>query len=230
MGPDLAGLMSRVPSRAWAMDFIKNPAAMIAKDAYAKELRAKYALEMTAFAHLGDRVIDDLLDFIEAGGPGLSVKKVRESTPADIELGRMLFTGEKAFASGAPSCISCHTSGEIGGLGGGTLASAMGAMHPDLSGAAQRSGGENGLRSALASPQFMVMNRVFADTPMNEDEVVAVAAYLTDVGKRAGKEDSMAGSFALWGVLGAALLLVLMDILWLGRFRGVRKALVGDQS
>jgi mono/diheme cytochrome c family protein len=230
VGPDLAGLFSRVPSRAWAVEFIKNPSAMIAKDEYAKALRSKYALEMTGFAHLGDRVIEDLLDFIEAGGPGLAVKKVRESTPADIELGRRLFTGESAFASGAPACISCHTLGEIGGLGGGTLASAIGARHPDLSGAAQRSGGENGLRSALAAPQFMVMNRVFADTPLNEDEVIAVSAYLTDVGKRAGPTDTTAASFALWGVLGAALILVLMDIIWLGRFRGVRKALVGDQS
>jgi len=230
VGPDLAGLMSRVPSRAWAVEFIKNPTAMIAKDEYAKALRAKYSLDMSGFAHLGDRVIEDLIDFIDAGGPGLVVKKARESTAADIELGRRLFTGEKAIVSGAPACISCHTVGDLGGLGGGTLASTMGAKHPSLAGASARAGGENGLRSALAAPQFLVMREVFAAAPLTEDEVIAVSAYLADAGKQPEASAGMAGSFALWGVVGAGLLVILLDILWIKRFRSVRKALVGGDQ
>ena len=40
--------------------------------------------------------------------------------PGNAAVGKLLFTGEQSFASGAPPCMSCHSAG-VGVLGGGAL-------------------------------------------------------------------------------------------------------------
>ncbi len=229
VGPDLRGLKERAPSREWVVGFIKDPAGMIARDDYAKKLRAEYPSDMPGFAALGDAVIADVIDFIFAGGPGLAQKALRPATPADIEIGRRLFTGELGLRNGGAACISCHNCAGIGGLGGGTLASTIGAMHPDLTHSFTRNGGEAGLRAALAGPQFLVMKQLFADKPLTDDEVIGLTAYLGEVSRQPGGAPGR-DYFIVYGVIGAVLLLLLLDLIWIRRFTNVRKNLVGGSK
>ncbi len=227
VGPDLAGLKDRVPSREWLMAFLKNPAGT--NDDYAKKVKAEFGDTMPAQAALGDNVLNDIIDFMFAGGPGLTVKKLRGATPEDIDLGRRLFTGEARLANGGPSCISCHSITGLTGLGGGTLAATVGAKYTDLSNAFNRNGGEAGLRASLASPQFLVMKQVFADKPMTEEEVIALTAYLGDVSKTTAPPPGR-DYFIIYGIVGAIALLIALDLIWIRRFRNVRKTLVGGSK
>lgn len=229
VGPDLKGLKERAPSRDWVVQFVRDPAGMIAKDAYAKKLRAEYATDMPPAPQLSDTALGDIIDFIFAGGPGLAQKALRAATAADIEVGRRLFVGEVLLANGGPACISCHTIAGLDGLGGGTLASSIGAGHPDLTHAFTRNGGEAGVRAALAAPQFLVMKQVFADKAMTDDEVVALTAYLAEASRRPSAAQGR-DYFIIYGVIGAVLLLLALDLIWIRRFRNVRKTLVGGRQ
>ena len=54
--------------------------------------------------------------FVPVGG-GLS----RAMIPEDVPAGRDLFIGRTPLSTGGPSCVSCHTTGDLRGFGGGTL-------------------------------------------------------------------------------------------------------------
>jgi cytochrome c2 len=66
-GPALLGVAQRGP---WAEDrnnlkkWIKNPASFISKDAYAKNLKAKYGLQMPAQSQLSDADIEEVIEYI----------------------------------------------------------------------------------------------------------------------------------------------------------------------
>lgn len=231
VGPDLADLKKRVPSRDWAIAYVVNPASQT--DAYAKTLNAgkpiMSAQGKSAGGSLDDQTIADIIDFIFAGGPGLSQKKLRGATADDVEKGRMIFMGEQRLTNGGPACISCHSIAGVSGLGGGTLASQVGAKNPDLTNAFNRNGGEAGLRAALGAPQFLVMAQVYAKHPMTEDEVIALTAFLGDASRKT-EPDRRSDYLIIYGIVGAIALLFALDFIWIKRFRNVRKTLVGDQS
>lgn len=232
VGPDLADLKKRAPSRDWAIAFTKDPKSQ--NDDYSKKLRAEFNDVMSpwgksAGGSLDDQTIADIIDFIFAGGPGLAQKKLRGATAADVETGRMIFTGEQRLQNGGPACISCHSISGVTGLGGGTLASQVGAKNPDLNAAFNRNGGEAGLRAALGSPQFLVMAQVYGQRPMTEDEVIALTAFLGDASRKT-QPDQRSDYLIIYGIVGAIAFLFALDFIWIKRFRNVRKTLVGDRS
>jgi mono/diheme cytochrome c family protein len=64
-GPALQNVEQRWKDKALLYSFIKNSQAVIAKDAYAKDLYNRYnKVEMTQFAWLKDEEIDQLLHYI----------------------------------------------------------------------------------------------------------------------------------------------------------------------
>ncbi|MGB4885535.1 MAG: cytochrome c, partial [Ferruginibacter sp.] len=65
-GPALKGWKDRVPEGNWIYDWIHNPAAMIAKDPFAKELFNKWKpTTMTAFPALKNEEIDAILKYVD---------------------------------------------------------------------------------------------------------------------------------------------------------------------
>jgi len=231
VGPDLADLKKRVPSRDWAIAYVVNPASQT--DAYAKTLNAgkpiMSAQGKSAGSSLDDQTITNIIDFIFAGNPGLAQKKLRGATADDVEKGRLIFMGEQRLQNGGPACISCHSISGVTGLGGGTLASQVGAKNPDLNAAFNRNGGEAGLRAALGSPQFLVMAQVYGQRPMTEDEVIALTAFLGDASRKT-QPDQRSDYLIIYGIVGAIAFLFALDFIWIKRFRNVRKTLVGDRS
>ncbi len=69
-GPALQGWKDREPGDGWVYKWIKNPAGMIATDAYAKTLFGKWKpTVMTAFPNLKNEEIDAILGYVDAYTP-----------------------------------------------------------------------------------------------------------------------------------------------------------------
>jgi Cytochrome c len=60
----LAGFPSRWPDKKELFAFIRNPAEIIGRSAYAKELKETYRSVMTPFPDLTDKEIQAILDYI----------------------------------------------------------------------------------------------------------------------------------------------------------------------
>lgn len=226
-GPDLKGVLDR-KDREWLVRFVLDPKGTIdGGDPYAQEMfRSAKGVYMPTLPGLTrDRVLK-LVELIEVESAkeksrfaGLALSD-RPLTSADVVLGRELFSGRRAFASGAPACASCHDVAGLGAFGGGRLG-------PDLTEVYGRLEGRKALGAWLAAPPSPTMLPVFRNRSLESDEILAVVAYLKDAaeaGAPAGQDGRLL--FLLSGFAGAAAILVAFDFLWRGRFRGVRRALV----
>ncbi|MHC5210709.1 MAG: c-type cytochrome [Planctomycetota bacterium] len=226
-GPDLKGLFER-RDRDWLVPYILNPKAVIdSGDAYAQEIfREAKGVYMPTPPGITKDMAGKLLDVIEVESgleesrfKGLQISD-RPLTDYDLARGRRLFEGSEAFLSGAPACFSCHTLEGSGGLGGGRLGL-------DLTTAFARLEGRNALAAWLSAPPSAVMAPIFRETPLEGEEVLALVAYLKNAGE-GGAEEAESGvlAFLLAGCGLGAVLLVLFDVLWHGRYRATRRPLV----
>lgn len=228
-GPDLKDVSAR-QERAWLLDFMLDPQGVIdSGDPYALKLLANAnGAVMPPLA--GDRELaGKLLDLIDAESAletsrfaGVQLSD-RPLTDDDVARGRALFTGQEQFEAGGPACISCHAVGGLDGLGGGRLG-------PDLTSAYSRLEGRKALGAWLSSPPSVVMQPLFSDRPMDSEEVLALVAYLQREAESGQVEaPTTALEFVLAGILMAALLMMLFDVLWRRRFRTVRRALIAQR-
>lgn len=226
-GPDLKGVAGR-QQRDWLVRFVMDPKGVIdSGDPYAQSLlKDARGVYMTNVPGMTRERAGKLLDLIDAESlleksqfAGTAVSD-RPLTADDVATGAALFGGRTPFASGAPACVSCHTAVGLGGFGGGALG-------PDLSAAYARLEGRKALAAWLSSPPSPVMAPVFRKSPLSAEEVLALVAFLkatAERGETAAKP--LALEFLLAGLGGAALVLVLFDFLWRGRFRAMRRPLV----
>ncbi|RYY86239.1 MAG: cytochrome c [Chitinophagaceae bacterium] len=67
-GPALAGFTARGPwsDRKKVYEWVHNPAAFMAKDAYTKGLQKQFGAVMMAFPQLSEKDIDQIIDYVEA--------------------------------------------------------------------------------------------------------------------------------------------------------------------
>ncbi|HEX4602993.1 MAG TPA: c-type cytochrome [Candidatus Angelobacter sp.] len=127
VGPDLKGVNER-RKRDWLVKFIQGSSGVIKSgDATAISLFTQFKQQrMPDWADLSAKQINDILDFVAIGGPDIKPADERSAelaSPAEIEMGRQLFTGTQRLKYGAQSCGSCHG---IRGAGWG------GSLGPDL--------------------------------------------------------------------------------------------------
>jgi mono/diheme cytochrome c family protein len=226
-GPDLKDVHTR-RERDWLVSFITDAPAMINRgDPTAlKLLEEARGVVMPAFPTMTRARAEALIDLIsaESSGESSAFKGVQLSdrpfTPADVETGRKLFTGEQRLAAGAAPCMSCHAVQGIGGLGGGTLA-------PDLTTVFERYENRTVLATWLTAPATPTMQSMFRAEPLTQDEVLALTAYFESTLQRNPADPSASRlNFLLLGLGGTVLLLGLFDVLWNKRHRSVRRALV----
>ncbi|MCF7805153.1 MAG: c-type cytochrome [Candidatus Marinimicrobia bacterium] len=227
-GPDLKNVSER-QDREWLVEFILNPKQVLnSGDPYAVKLQkeARGAV-MTDVPGIDRQLANALLDFIaeesqkeESEFAGSQISD-RPLTPADVAQGRKIFFGTQNLQNGGPSCISCHTVNDQDYLlGGGTLG-------PNLTGAFGRLQGRKGLSSWLTAPPSVTMQPVYKNQPIASDEVLPLVAFLQNQQQqKAQARMSPFINLLLFGVGGAALLLVIFDQIWGFRFRGVRKSLL----
>jgi mono/diheme cytochrome c family protein len=229
-GPDLKGVTQR-KDRAWLVRYLQNPKAMIESgDPYAAQLlQESRGVVMPTVAGMTADVADSLLDLIEAESKlaksqfaGISISD-RPFTAGDIAIGRRIFLGERPLANGGPACISCHTLGTIGGLGGGRLG-------PDLTRVYERLGGRRGVGIWLSAPATPTMQSVFRKHPLQSEEILPLLATFEDASKRSQPADtSSLLNFFLFGFSGMLTGLVVLQLAWRGRLRFVRRLIAPGQ-
>jgi len=123
---------------------------------------------------------------------------------AGAEEGRKLFTGEVKFSAGGAACISCHSVGATGSLGGGSLGPTLTGKQ-DLLMAAWINGG--------GSP---VMSQIYATRQVTEGEVEDLKAFVTSVG---AQPEQSSGKFIGISIVVAIGLLIIFAIGWGDRYR-----------
>lgn len=226
-GPDLKDVTAR-KDRAWLTSFMASPSRAIdSGDPYAQQLlQEARGVVMPDVVGLTPQLAGALLDLIEAESAspksqfaGVQVS-TRPFTAADIARGRAIFRGDLRLAAGGPSCLSCHTVGGLGGLGGGQLA-------PDLTKVYERLQGRQGLATWLNAPPTPTMRALFAGRQLADPELQGLVAYFEDAARQGGQDTRAGGlAFALIGLGAAAAGLVLLNAAWPARFVSVRRALV----
>jgi mono/diheme cytochrome c family protein len=231
VGPDLKDVTARA-DRDWLLKFMVNPKASLdAGDPIALKLKeeARGAI-MPNISGLDAATAAALLDMITAESKlpksqfsGLNLTD-QPFTAADIENGRLIFTGNKRLTNGGAGCISCHSVQGLSSLGGGRLA-------PDLTKVFERMNGRKNLASWLMAPATPTMRPLFANRAMTNDEIVALVAYLeTSARKPPVTGDTSTLSFFFLGLGGCVFGFIGADTVWRKRFRGVRKPMVrGDR-
>lgn len=231
-GPDLKDLTAR-RDRTWLVQFMPNPKAMIdGGDPIAVSLAQEArGVVMPALPTMTPARIQELLDFLDAESKlarsqfaGSPVSD-RPFTAQDVAVGRSIFVGQQRLKSGAPSCVSCHTVGGLGALGGGRLG-------PDLTLVLERLQGRKGVTAWLGAPATSTMQSVFQTAALQPDEILSLVAFLDDTARTARPADSVAQlNFFMLGLGGAVFGLGLADAVWKRRFRAVRRPLVrGDDA
>lgn len=228
IGPDLKGVTKR-KDRAWLVKFLQNPKAMVdSGDPYAAKLvqEAPGHMVMPTIAGMTPDMANAVLDYIDGGTaaakPATATSAIsdRPFTDADIAEGQKIFLGEQRLGNGGPACVSCHTLGTMGGLGGGRLG-------PDLTNVFDRLGGRQGLGAWLSSPPTPTMQAVFGPHALKPEEILPLLALFNDANSRsqaAGSSDT--AKFFAYGLIGMLIGLVLLQVAWRGRIRSVRRPIV----
>ncbi|MCB0408911.1 MAG: cytochrome c [Flavobacteriales bacterium] len=184
VGPDLKGVNQR-RAEDWIVNFVKNAADFGTKDADAKAIIAEYGYPMPNQA-LQDAEIKAIINYIAANSPQevveeqAQVEEIPEipedpaldpanASEEDILAGVMLFSGEKRFANGGPSCITCHNVDYDDLVAGGLLAKDLTHVY-DRMGAA-------GINGILGAPPFPAMASSYKDNPLSEKEIFQLSAF-----------------------------------------------------
>ena len=224
--------MSQRQERAWLARFIVDPAAVLASgDAYALKLQSESrGVVMPAVPGMDLERAQALLDLIayestleKSQFAGVQVSERPFTRERRAERGREIFLGIEAADGGrAGMCLLPFGQGHRRAGGGWSSA-------PELSAVYERLSGRKGLATWLSAPATTTMQSVYEDQPFDADggHPAAMLAYFADLAQDP-PESSQASTliFILLGLAGAAAALMIFDVLWKGRFRGVRKALV----
>ncbi|MDH5561117.1 MAG: hypothetical protein OEY59_09730 [Deltaproteobacteria bacterium] len=135
----------------------------------------------------------------------------------DAQRGQLMFTGETSFNKSGAACVSCHNVTDTLSWGGGTLG-------PDLTGIVGRLSSE-GVAGILSSLAFPTMAKVYEGKQLNKQEQADLLAFF--VGANSRPASSFSWIQFWWGIGGFIVLLILQNVFWSQRFKGVRKKQIG---
>jgi mono/diheme cytochrome c family protein len=230
IGPDLGGV-TKLKDRAWLVQFLQDPKARIdSGDSYAAQLfQDANGVVMPTPPGMTPALADSILSYLEAG-PGAAQSPIagplikdRPFTEADVVLGRRFFLGQQPLAGGGPPCVSCHTLRTVGSLGGGRLG-------PDLTNEFGRLGGRRGATAWLTSPPTTTMQAVFSKHPLESEEILPLLAAIDDASRQEQPQSNTARvKFSGIGLGGMLISLVLLQVMWRGRLRSVRRSVIRAQ-
>ena len=226
-GPDLNGVTAKREA-TWLVRWIMEPDKMLAEgDVIATEMLKEFNNIPMPPMGVTKSEAEDILAYIESKSGEAATTKVAPEPVApavqgDPEIGKNLFLGRQTLANGAPACIGCHNNADIGGLGGGNLGLDLTKVH-------SRYGGDVGLKSVLLLTPFPTMSGIFAEQKITESEAAHFIAYFKKTNSL--DEEAVNTVFLLKGIgvglLGLILVYILISLIWIKRFKGVRIPMVG---
>ncbi len=218
VGPDLKGV-SKKRDKKWLIRFIQESQSMIEEgDPIANELFVKYKRKKMPDQELDDSEAEELIAYIDSGKVKSAVEKLRSALSAndfEIDQGKNLFTGATRLKNGGPSCLSCHSAGEAGLLGGGGLG-------PDLTNV-YTSYNDKGLSKVIRNVSFPTMVRLYKKNPLTDDEAYQIKSYLWSVDRAKKVDNGHKKKFFFLGIIGFLLVLGAFDLLWKGRIKKTRR-------
>ena len=214
VGPDLAGVTER-RTEEWLTKWLTAPDQMLTSDPDAQAMLAQY--NNVPMPNLG-LTPDEVAALIAYMGGGATTGGATAELPAgDATSGKAYFVGDKRFENGGPQCMSCHSVAGLGSLGGGNLG-------PDLttSGFVQS---DVAFASFMGAPSTQTMGAIWASTPLTAQEQADLYAFLSKASVTQ-REPSALLQIALLSTVGAIALIVLAQVYWGKRSKGVRKPMI----
>ena len=217
VGPDLKGVTERRPE-IWILKFIKDSQAVIQSgDPIGNELFAKFKNKKMPAQELSDDDLKDLYAFLKLGKSAGSAnyRSALQANPFEILQGKAIFTGAIKLQGGGPACISCHSGGDVGVLGGGTLGPDLLLSYPNY--------GDKSLNKVLSKISFPTMIEVYTGKKITEQENYYIRAYLADASKLAKQSEDQTRVFLMFGLAGAIILLTMLDFVFRKRRKKTRR-------
>jgi len=237
VGPDLAGVHERRP-QGWLLSFIKSPSTLIKTgDADSIALVEEFNGMVMPDSTISDQQIVQALNYIQArsaeletsNAPSLTAKN--SATPpappsgAVVATGGDLFQGLRRFENNGPACNACHDVRSHAITGGGTLAVELTTAYSNM--------GSAGLAAIISQAPFPVMQVAYGQNPLTETEVESLVAFFQSAEELSASQQQTNYGFRLFlsGLIGAALLFVLIPFLWRHRKTGsVNQAIYDRQN
>lgn len=225
VGPDLKGVAERRPED-WIVKMIQSSQSMIsAGDPVATQLFEKFKRKKMPDHDISADEVKLLLAFIQQGGPvekPIDDKLATAATPQDIQLGKELFLGQRSLANGGPACVSCHSVGSLGPLGGGSLAADLTQVYSRYEDA--------GLSKALRKTGFNIMREIYVPRPLTGEEAFALKAFLYQADRQGQENGGYRKKFVFLGIGGCIVFLGVMDLSWRKRRKKSAKPSHGGLS
>ena len=214
VGPDLSGV-TKVRTEEWLTKWLTAPDQMLTSDPDAQALLAQY--NNVPMPNLGLKPDEVAALIVYLGGGATTGNTAIGLAAGDATSGKAYFVGDERFENGGPHCISCHSVAGIGALGGGNLG-------PDLT----TSGfvkSDAAFATFMGAPSTLTMGAIWKNTPLTAQEQADLYAFLSKA-TVTQREPSALLQIALLSVAGAAALIVLAQVYWGKRLRGVRKPMI----
>lgn len=230
VGPDLVDVHTR-RSEDWLLEFIKSSQAMINRgDVDAVALFNEYNKMIMPDAPYSVDEVKSILEFIKTKSPSyvaqvdesksaentnaepeIPIRSVDEATAAEIDIGRMLFTGEQRLEGRGPSCISCHNVKNDKLIGGGLLAK-------DLTDVFARMN-EAGVKAIVSSSPFPAMKEAYQSAVISDDEAYNLTAFLKYANEEQyGQHGRDYKQYFLWASGSSFIvLLIIFSVMWRNR-------------
>jgi len=185
VGPDLANVQNKRTDE-WIIKFMQSSQNLIKSgDSAAIAVFEQHNKVIMPDQDLNVNQIKSIIDYISTNSP--DANNPNQKTPAqifntvliteiDIEKGKNLFEGITKLTNGSPACISCHNINNQSMFNGGLLAKDLTTAFSRLSAA--------GVDGILRNPPFPAMINAFGSTPLTDQEVKDLLAFLYSTDKR----------------------------------------------
>jgi len=181
VGPDLINI-SEKRSQEWLLAYIPSSQTVIKSgDADAVAIYKEYnnllmpdqALNTSQVTAVISYINDVSSGNISGGSQAVAIDILANTTDENIARGLLLFSGKERLSNGGSSCVSCHSVRDDRIFSSGTLAKDLTETHETMKSA--------GVSAILKSPPFPAMAVTYKDSPLTEEEVIDLTAYLRSV-------------------------------------------------
>lgn len=143
--------------------------------------------------------------------------------PALAARGKALFLGQARFQNGGAPCIACHTAGNFGPMGGGSLGRDLTDLHTRL--------GAAGIQGVLSNIAFPVMRESYKGKPLSPEEILALTAFFAQTAGQPANTNQMDMARLLFaGLIGFGGLFGVMYLFWSNRRVGLAERIRSRRS
>ncbi len=231
VGPDLINLLDR-RSPEWSVAFIQSSQKMIkAGDAQAVKVFSEYnqipmpdqPLDNGQAMAVIDHITSVSKNAASASSGGVPTAPppdlLASATAENVMSGLMLFTGRQRLTNGGPSCGACHTVNDNRAFTSGNLAKELTRSYEIM--------GSAGVAAILKNSPFPVMTRAYVFTPLTDEEILDLTAYLRSVSEERLYQVPRVYSF-LFGIAGFIVFLGSLKLIYILYFK--RKTLAVNHN